>query len=231
MSTFYNVGINVSTYITRISIVGGGVVSATPSKLLICRGCTQTMVVQGLFDIENNEFWTVADGGGASGDASVSGALIDEFGNQLFELQCTYGEGSNGTFSVDFGDLNFYPPIGRGYTVIVKGKYKGKGITVPLMAEVIPAPVFSGTGLAPSSISPSLAQTIFLSAYAFTNVDDSASPSYYGYVKANGAWYIKKYIDNGDGTYTMLYTAGTGDYATGWNNRLTLTYDEYDNVF
>ena len=59
---------------------------------------------------------------------------------------------------------------------------------------------------------------------------DTAGP-YYGYIDAEGHWYIMK--ETTVGTVTS-YTFAKGDsaYSTNWANRATtLTYDTFDNVF
>ena len=112
-------------------------VSQTPSKLLVYRECTQTLQVQGLYDNEEQQYWTAND--------SVSGTLIDEFGNQIFCIALAFASGSNGNFSGDFGGLTFLPNVGRGYTMVIKGvRSDGTAITAPILAEVVPAPSFTG---------------------------------------------------------------------------------------
>jgi hypothetical protein len=66
--------------------------------------------------------------------------------------------------------------------------------------------------------------------YQLADKDDDASPNYYGFVNAEGHWYIlKEELSPGNDTYR--YTKGTKDYPTNWANRTTLTYDYFYNVF
>lgn len=55
---------------------------------------------------------------------------------------------------------------------------------------------------------------------------DSSTPSYYGFIKFDGSWYIMK---ESSGTYR--YVKGASSYSTNWTNRASLTYDYYDQVF
>lgn len=63
--------------------------------------------------------------------------------------------------------------------------------------------------------------------YTIAQIDD-ASPSYYGYLNKNGAWFILK-EDSSAGTYR--YIKGSSSFATNWTNRASLTYDYFDAVF
>jgi hypothetical protein len=144
MSSIYNVVCGLRNICQDVYLVGGGVVSATPSKLLVCRGSTQSLVVQGLYDNEAEEFWTTND--------SASGTLLDEFGNTIIQVPLIYNTDSDGVFSGDFGGLSFYPNVGRGYTLLILGERStGSSITLPILAEVIPQPIFTGVGSLPSA--------------------------------------------------------------------------------
>ena len=69
-----------------------------------------------------------------------------------------------------------------------------------------------------------------LSVYKVSDVDDDASPNYYGFIDADGNWYIlKETVAAGNNTYR--YAKGASDYTTNWTNRATLTYDYYNEVF
>ena len=65
--------------------------------------------------------------------------------------------------------------------------------------------------------------------YAITNIDDG-SPSYYGYLNKNGAWYIMK-EDSDLGNYR--YAKGAVDFTINWGNRKTdqVTYGYFDDIF
>jgi hypothetical protein len=62
-----------------------------------------------------------------------------------------------------------------------------------------------------------------LSAYKITDIDDTG---YYGYLKADGSWYIMQEIS---GAYR--YIKGDSDYSTAWTGRAGLSYDYFNQVF
>ena len=64
--------------------------------------------------------------------------------------------------------------------------------------------------------------------YQLANYDVSGNPIYIGKVDSTGNWMIKK-IDTSSGVAT--YTKGDSDYATGWGDKSSLTYDSLDNIF
>lgn len=63
--------------------------------------------------------------------------------------------------------------------------------------------------------------------YEITELDDDDAPAYYGFVKKTGAWYIMRE----DATGSYRYAKGPSDFATGWTNRTSLTYDYFYVVF
>jgi hypothetical protein len=63
--------------------------------------------------------------------------------------------------------------------------------------------------------------------YNISEIDDSALPSYYGFVHKNGNWYIAK--EDSSGAYR--YTKGSSSFSTNWTNRASLTYDYFDSIF
>lgn len=63
--------------------------------------------------------------------------------------------------------------------------------------------------------------------YNVSEIDDSNSPAYYGFVHQNGAWYIAK--EDSSGAYR--YVSGASAFSTSWTNRVSLTYDYFDNIF
>jgi len=67
-----------------------------------------------------------------------------------------------------------------------------------------------------------------LSSYTFADTSTSGDITYLGNLRADGAWYIKKY-DKSAGT--MRYTKGSSNYPTNWINKASLSYDYYDVVF
>lgn len=63
--------------------------------------------------------------------------------------------------------------------------------------------------------------------YEISEVDDSATPAYYGFVNKDGGWYIAKEGTGGD----YRYYRDSGNFATGWSTRVSLVYDYFNNVF
>ena len=63
--------------------------------------------------------------------------------------------------------------------------------------------------------------------YEISQVDDSTTPAYYGFVHKTGAWYITKE----DATGAYRYAKGSVDFATSWASRAGLTYDYFDAIF
>lgn len=78
----------------------------------------------------------------------------------------------------------------------------------------------SGVAIDPSEKQPT-------DGYTITEVDDSSTPSYYGFLHKTGAWYITK--EDSAGSYR--YAKGASLFSTGWTGRALLTYDYFDNVF
>ena len=66
-----------------------------------------------------------------------------------------------------------------------------------------------------------------LSSYQSAGMDITTNPYYFGYLKADGSWYIKK-LDTTSGT---TYIKGDSDYATNWDNRVSLTYGYFNAIF
>jgi len=67
-------------------------------------------------------------------------------------------------------------------------------------------------------------------AYFLADEDADTSTQYYGYVRPDGTWYIQRITTNsGDNLYR--YYLATTDYATGWTNRASHTYDYPHEVF
>lgn len=78
----------------------------------------------------------------------------------------------------------------------------------------------AGTPIDPAEAQPT-------DGYTITEVDDSSTPSYYGFVHKTGAWYITKE----DATGGYRYAKGASAFSTSWTGRAGLTYDYFDNVF
>ncbi len=72
--------------------------------------------------------------------------------------------------------------------------------------------------------------TTSLAAYSISNIDADASPNYYGFERADGAWYIlKETLSTGADVYE--YLKGSSDLATTWATRASETYDTFANTF
>lgn len=66
--------------------------------------------------------------------------------------------------------------------------------------------------------------------YAVTEIDDSTSTAYYGFVNKDGEWFIQKEDSSGGYRYTKG-SSGFTNATTGWPNRTNLSYDYFDNIF
>lgn len=78
----------------------------------------------------------------------------------------------------------------------------------------------SGTTIDPAEKQPT-------DGYSIAELDDGASPSYYGFTHKTGSWYIAR--EDASGSYR--YVSGATNFSTNWTNRASLTYDYFDNVF
>jgi hypothetical protein len=60
--------------------------------------------------------------------------------------------------------------------------------------------------------------------YSATDLDDTGSTKYYGFVRSNGAWYIMR--EEVVSSITQFrFASGTDNYVSSWTNRATLSYD------
>lgn len=80
-----------------------------------------------------------------------------------------------------------------------------------------------------AAVGNSTGETDPLVGFQPSDIDDSGSPKYYGFVKANGSWYIMRESSG-------AYRYATGDknstiYSTKWTDRGTLTYSYFYEVF
>ncbi len=66
-----------------------------------------------------------------------------------------------------------------------------------------------------------------LDSYKISDVDDASDPKYYGFLRANGYWYILR--NTGDAQYR--YVSGLTGYADAWTGRAALTYTYMDQAF
>lgn len=65
-----------------------------------------------------------------------------------------------------------------------------------------------------------------LEAYKISDLDESTSTKYYGFLKDDGSWYILKITST-----QARYIKGASSYATNWTNRASLSYDYFDTAF
>lgn len=75
----------------------------------------------------------------------------------------------------------------------------------------------------------SIVDVLAIEGYAPAHMDNS-SPAYYGFVRADGYWYIQKAETVGNVT-TYTFATGSSDYETNWTGRAGLTYGRYDTKF
>ena len=64
--------------------------------------------------------------------------------------------------------------------------------------------------------------------YKLSDMASTGDPTYYGYVDADGAWYIME-INTALGT--ARYVKGASNYTTSWTGRAGLTYGYFNAVF
>lgn len=63
--------------------------------------------------------------------------------------------------------------------------------------------------------------------YEITEIDDSTSPAYYGFVSKTGAWYIMQE----DATGAYRYHKGDSGFSTAWIGKALLSYGYFNTVF
>lgn len=68
--------------------------------------------------------------------------------------------------------------------------------------------------------------------FSIARVDSSADTKYYGFLDANGNWYIMREVTS-TGVFTYYYSTSTTDFtgASGWSNRTSITYVEFNIAF
>ena len=71
------------------------------------------------------------------------------------------------------------------------------------------------------------AQSSPLDGYNIAEIEDSTI-SFYGFTNKNGFWYILR-VDTVTGSFR--YARGDSNFPRGWNNRETLEYDYYNDIF
>lgn len=70
-----------------------------------------------------------------------------------------------------------------------------------------------------------------LEEYALTDIDDNVLPYYYGFINADGQWYIMKQGSDGVVKYAVSFISPRGQYSSNWDNRTNLTYNYWDTSF
>ncbi len=78
----------------------------------------------------------------------------------------------------------------------------------------------SGTKINPAEKQPT-------DGYKISQVDDSTTPAYYGFINSDGAWYIMQ--EGSDGSY--LYTRGSTGFSSNWGTKELLSYDYFHEIF
>lgn len=69
-----------------------------------------------------------------------------------------------------------------------------------------------------------------LNDYSISRTDSVPIIKYFGFVNTLGEWYILKQ-DTTLVVETFTYFKGTIDFLTNWTNRVSLAYDEFENIF
>lgn len=103
---------------------------ATRSKIIFYQGNTQDIKAYGIQDVDTGLFWNAA---------SILASLVDDQGNPIAE--CTnvvllYQSGTNGNYVGTFGDANFQPGIGTGYSLIIDGDQGSAHIHLEIPVEI-----------------------------------------------------------------------------------------------
>ena len=80
-----------------------------------------------------------------------------------------------------------------------------------------------GGGVAVDFISIALAE------YAISDTDEGGDPEYFGFVAADGSWYIMAIT--GAVSENIRYAKGDSNYDDAWDLRATHAYGRFDNVF
>jgi hypothetical protein len=97
---------------------------------VLYQGNTQAMSVFGLQDAISSTYLN---------SATLTATLVDQNGIQISEcidVPLNYVAGSNGNYEGSFGDANFVPPVGTGYTLIIDGSQNGSTIHLELLVEI-----------------------------------------------------------------------------------------------
>lgn len=66
--------------------------------------------------------------------------------------------------------------------------------------------------------------------YHVSDIDDAGTVKYYGFVDADGNWYIMK-EDTSVSPKTYRYASGGVDYTTNFTDRASLSYSYFNSIF
>lgn len=106
-------------------------ITATNIKKIIYQGNTQLFTLTGLQDKVTGDF--------INNNGTLQVTLVDDQGTSVpgcIEIVMSYLSGTDGNYQGIFGDSDFYPPIGTGYTLLVDGEESGSYIHLELLAEI-----------------------------------------------------------------------------------------------
>lgn len=73
--------------------------------------------------------------------------------------------------------------------------------------------------------------TFDVTQFILSDVDNAAFPYYFGYIDAEGRWYIEKQNADGSRRHTMSIISPSGRYSDNWNSRAALVYSYWDTWF
>jgi hypothetical protein len=133
MISVYQANVSPQVVVKGGATLGGNsqMISATPAKLIITQGNTQTLVVNGVYDNVLNQYW-------ASG-ASITGNLYDSNGapvQECINVPLNFVPGSIGVFQGSFGDASFQPTVGTEYTLYLDGSYGNAVLHMEILVEI-----------------------------------------------------------------------------------------------
>ena len=96
---------------------------------------------------------------------------------------------------------------------------------VPFLANGPVVSTSTLTDLSGNKINP--AEKSITDNYSITEIDDSTTEAYFGFINNHGQWYIMK--EGADGAFR--YARGESDFEANWAKRDNLSYDYFNNVF
>lgn len=102
----------------------------TPPRFILYVKNTQVIQITGLQDFLTQGFID---------DATITGTLFDQNNTpvpECVDLAFDYVAASNGNYQVIFGDEDFNPPIGTGYTLVIDGSEAAGDLHLELQVEV-----------------------------------------------------------------------------------------------